>query len=80
MAKRAIDREQLRQLPVADRLQLVEDLWDSIAEDAPDDAFPLSPELARELDERLAEHDANPDAARPWQEIRAEILGRVPKR
>jgi putative addiction module component (TIGR02574 family) len=76
MAKRAVDLERLKQLPVADRLQLVEDLWDSIAEDAPDEAFPVSPELAAELERRLAEHRANPDAARPWREIRAEILGR----
>ena len=31
MAKRAVDLDQLRQLPVAERLQLVEDLWDTIA-------------------------------------------------
>jgi putative addiction module component (TIGR02574 family) len=75
MAKRAIDLAKLRELPVAERLQLVEDLWDTIIEDAPDEALPLSPELAAELDRRLAEHEADPAAARPWAEIRAEILG-----
>jgi putative addiction module component (TIGR02574 family) len=75
MAKRAIDLEQLKRLPVAERLQLVEDLWDSIAADAPDEAFPVSPELAAELEQRLAEHRADPTSARPWQEIRAEIFG-----
>jgi putative addiction module component (TIGR02574 family) len=74
MAKRAVDLEQLRQLPVAERLQLVEDLWDTIAAEAPDEAVSLSPELAAELDRRLAEHEANPSAARPWADVRADIL------
>ncbi len=82
MAKRAVDLDELRRLPVADRLQLVEDLWDSIAAEAPDEALPLTPELAAELDRRLAEHRADPAAARPWPEVRAEILRErtVPKR
>ena len=50
-----------------------------MVEDAPDDAFPITPELAQELDERLAEHEANPNAARPWAEVRAEILRRARK-
>ena len=82
MAKRAVDLDKLRQLPISERLQLVEDLWDTIAEDAPDEALPLSPELAAELDRRLAEYEADPKAARPWAEIRAEVLNsrRRPKR
>jgi hypothetical protein len=27
------------------------------------------------LDRRLAEHEAKPQAARPWADIRAEVLG-----
>lgn len=79
MAKRAIDLQHLRDLPVAERLELVEELWDSIAADAPADAFPESPELAAELERRLAEHRAHPDAARPWDEVRAEIFGAIPR-
>ena len=74
MSSSPVDFSQLRQLSVAERLQLVEDLWDSIAEDAPDEAFPLSPELASELDRRVAEADASPAAGRSWEEIRAELL------
>jgi len=64
-----------RSLSVAERLQLVEDLWESIAEEAPDEALPLTPELAAELDRRLAEHEADPSTAIPWDETRARILG-----
>ena len=74
MASPAFDFEALRRLSVAERLQLVEDLWDSIAQDSPDEALPLTPELAAELDQRLAEHERDPAASRPWAEIRAQIL------
>jgi putative addiction module component (TIGR02574 family) len=76
MSSPAFDFEALRRLPVADRLQLVGDLWDSIAQDAPDEAFPMTPELAAELDRRLAEADADPAGGIPWDQVRAEILDR----
>ena len=75
MAPPSVDFEALRRLSVSERLQLVEDLWDTIAQDAPDEALPLTPELAAELDRRLADHEANPHAAIPWETVRAELLG-----
>jgi putative addiction module component (TIGR02574 family) len=41
----------LRELPIEERIQLVEDLWDSIAEDRK--AFPVTLEQRAELDRRL---------------------------
>lgn len=70
-ASRPID--ELRKLPISERLQLVEDLWDSIAEDSTEEAFPVTPELAAELDRRLAEFEADPDSALPWEEVRERI-------
>ena len=75
MASPAFDFEALRRLSVDERLRLVEDLWDSIAEDAPDEALPVTPELAAELDRRLAEHEANPGDVVSWEEVRARLLG-----
>ena len=75
MATPAVDFEALRRLSISERLQLVEDLWDTIAQEAPDAALPVTPELAAELDRRLAEHEANPGAAIPWETVRAELLG-----
>ena len=74
MATPAFDFDALRRLSVPERLQLVEDLWDSIAEDAPDEAFPIDAELATELDRRLAEHEADPGAAVPWEQVRRKLL------
>ncbi len=74
MATPAFDFEILRRLSVAERLQVVEDLWDSIAQDAPDEALPITPELAAELDRRLAEHERDPNSALSWEDVRAAIL------
>jgi len=72
-----IAKADLLKLGVAERLELIEALWDSIASD-PSAAgqIPLTDDERALLDERLREHRANPDAARPWAEVRAEILNR----
>ncbi|MGH7710566.1 MAG: addiction module protein [Gemmatimonadaceae bacterium] len=73
MATTAYDLKALRRLTVAERIQLVEDLWDSIAEDDPDAAFPVTPALAKELDRRMAAHERDPSAAEDWRIVRRRI-------
>ncbi len=58
-------------LPVQDRIQLVEAIWDSIAE-APE-AIALSDSQRAELDKRLAAYHENPSLGSPWSEVRARI-------
>jgi putative addiction module component (TIGR02574 family) len=62
-------------LPVAERLKLVGDIWDSIAADAPG-SVELTEAQRRELRRRLAEHDADPGSAIPWSQVRDELLPR----
>jgi putative addiction module component (TIGR02574 family) len=64
---------EILKLSVAERIQLVEDIWDSIAADP--DALPLTPEQREELDRRLADADADPGEGRPWSEVKARLLG-----
>lgn len=64
---------EILKLSVAERIQLVEDIWDSIA--AESDAFDISPEQRDELDRRLADQEATPGAGRPWSEVKARLLG-----
>jgi len=64
-------RDEILKLSVVERLQLVEEIWDSLTEAASD--MPLSDELKRELDRRLALHRANPESAIPWEHVRAEL-------
>ena len=64
-------------LPVPDRIKLVEDIWDSIADEA--EEAPLTPAQKRELDRRLDSMRKNPGRAVPWTEARQRILKRHPK-
>lgn len=66
----------LLHLSVAERIQLVEDLWDSIASEP--EALELTPTQKEELDRRLAEHEADPSSAVSWEEFRAELRERFP--
>lgn len=64
----------LLHLSVAERIQLVEDLWDSLA--AEPEALPLTKAQEQEIDRRLAEHAENPDSAIPWEEVRRRLYAR----
>lgn len=62
-------------LSVEERLTLVEDLWDSIAEERA--ATSLTDAQRAELDRRLADHNANPDDVVPWEAVKASITARL---
>jgi putative addiction module component (TIGR02574 family) len=64
-------------LSISERIQLVEDVWDSIAAESLD-AIELSPEQKTELYRRVAEHRADPSTAIPWEQIRAKLFQRKP--
>ena len=59
------------ELSVADRLQIVEDIWDSIAADAA--ALPLSEDLKTELDHRLNAYEKDPEEGVSWDELKGRL-------
>ncbi|TAK62915.1 addiction module protein [Methylobacter sp.] len=60
-------------LSVSERIQLVEDIWDSIAAETPDDALGLSQAQKAELHRRVAGHQADPSSAVAWGRVRAKF-------
>ena len=58
---------ELFELPPAERLQLVEDLWDSLIPREAD--LPVSEWVANELRERKKRFDADPAAGMTWHEV-----------
>jgi putative addiction module component (TIGR02574 family) len=64
-------------LSVAERINLVQEIWDSIARDA--ERAPLTDAQRLELDRRLAAHRENSGAAVPWEQVEAETLSRLQK-
>jgi putative addiction module component (TIGR02574 family) len=65
----------LTQLSLAERIQLVEDLWDTIA--ATPDEVPVTDAQKAELDRRLAQYQASPADGRSWAEMKAALLRRA---
>ncbi len=66
--------KQALNLPLPDRLQLVDDLWESILAQA--EEIPLTDGHRDELDRRVARYEANPESARPWDEVRDRLWGK----
>jgi len=61
-------------LSVPERILLVEDIWDSIAE-MPEEIC-LTDEQKAELDRRLDAYHRNPDEGSPWGVVRERIRSR----
>ena len=70
MAKPKID---ISKLTLDERIRLMGELWDSLD---PDD-LGLSDELMAELERRAAEMDRHPERARPWEDVKKELLDRI---
>ena len=60
-------------LSVDERIQLVGDIWDSIA--AVPEAVPLSNAQRAELDRRLDAYHRDPTAGSPWDDVRQRVRG-----
>ena len=62
-------------LGVDERLDLVEEIWDSIAADS--DAIPLTDAQRAELERRFDEDEASPDDVASWEAVKAATLTRL---
>jgi putative addiction module component (TIGR02574 family) len=65
-------------LPLAERIELIDLLWESIAEQGYEP--PLTAEQATELDRRLEAHRRNPGDVVSWDSIKESILNRYSTR
>jgi len=62
---------ELKKISIAERILIVEELWDSIVADQED--VTLTRQQRDELDRRLAEYDASPDSGITWDEVKSRI-------
>ncbi len=61
-------------LPVAERIQLIDEIWDTL----PDDSLPpLSDEWVAEIQRRSAEYDNGSAETVSWEQVKGEALRRV---
>jgi len=69
MARLSLD--DIQRLSILERVQLAEQIWDSIVETP--DALPIPETQIHELDRRLKLHDEDPEATQPWSTIRSRL-------
>ena len=65
----------LNTLPIVEKIQLVEDLWDSIAADQ--ESLPLTAEQRKELDKRLDSYESDRIEGRVASEVISDIRKRL---
>jgi putative addiction module component (TIGR02574 family) len=63
------------QLGFEEKFQLVQELWDDIAENHADE-IPIPDELIAELERRRAKYLQNPTNVLTWEEVEARIRSR----
>jgi putative addiction module component (TIGR02574 family) len=68
--------EELLKLPPGDRIDLAMALWDSLSDAEYDAEFPLTDAQRAKLRRRVAEHDADPSTAIPWDVVRQRLRNR----
>jgi putative addiction module component (TIGR02574 family) len=61
-------------LSISERIQLVEDIWDTIAIKA--DSLKLTEEEKKIIDSRLEKYHLNPELGSPWEDVYKRIVGR----
>jgi putative addiction module component (TIGR02574 family) len=81
----AIPMSDIRKLSVSDRIQLVEDIWDTVVAEAAQEGgagrsgelLPVTEAQREVLDERLADAERDRGAGSSWPEVKARLLRRA---
>lgn len=68
--------EQSLKLPIPERIKLVEDIWDSIADQQSAADVALTPEQTAELERRIEYHERHPNDTVCWETVRDGALAR----
>ena len=71
MSNHPLLKVEISQLSVSERIQLAEDLWDSIIDKQED--LPLDPVQQQELDLRLAQHRQDHNAGSTWETVKQRL-------
>lgn len=62
------------ELSIPERIQLVEDIWDTIAEKT--ELAELTKEEKKIIDERLEAYHKNPESGSPWEDVYKRLVSR----
>jgi len=68
-----VNTQDFKALPLSERIQLVEDIWDSIAEETAVKPFFVAEDVAV-FHQRLATHERDRSSSVPWDAVRAQLF------
>jgi putative addiction module component (TIGR02574 family) len=71
----SIRLDEILELPIAERIRLAQDIWDSVA--AEPGEVKLTDEQMAEIDRRLEYHRQHPHDVIPWEEVRDRLRRRA---
>jgi putative addiction module component (TIGR02574 family) len=71
MSNHPLLKVEISQLSIAERIQLAEDLWDSILDRQ--DEVELDRPQQQELDRRLIQHRQDPNAGSSWETVKQRL-------
>jgi putative addiction module component (TIGR02574 family) len=71
MSNHPLLKVEISQLSISERIQLAEDLWDSILERQ--DEVQLDPAQQQELDRRLDRYRQDPTAGSSWETVKQRL-------
>ena len=74
MSAQAIS-ESFRKPSLPEKIRLLQELWDEIADESA--SMPPSESQRLLLDERLRQHEENPEDVEPWDKVRNDILSEL---
>ena len=63
--------DEYQKLSISERIQLVEDIWDSIVADP--NSITITEAQKQELDRRLENYNNNPQSGSTWDEVKKRI-------
>lgn len=63
--------QEIKKLSVAERILLVEEIWDSIV--AEQESLEVTEAQQRELDRRLETYKCSPEAGSSWEEVKERV-------
>jgi putative addiction module component (TIGR02574 family) len=63
-------RNQIENLSAAEKVELLDAVWESLEADA----IPLTEAQRAELDYRIARHQQNPSDVLPWEQVKADLF------
>jgi len=71
-----LTKQQIAELSLEERLELLHRLWDSFDEGFVDEHTPLTPAQVEELEARLETLEKDRSEAVSWEDIKADMLSR----